>query len=163
MADGGGRRMTKAPGFLDRRRAARLMAEAGLEAVVLAQPESISYATGAFAGVASFWRRAGAAFVVIPADADAPLAAVVGDLQAADFASRSGIVDTRSHPIWVEVTDLENLDASDIAAEIVRADRARGRPQGFARPGTYDSAVSLAHLRDILGERGLSGSRIGIE
>jgi hypothetical protein len=35
-----------APAFLDRRRAARLMPERGLSALVLAQPESIVYATG---------------------------------------------------------------------------------------------------------------------
>ena len=45
------------PGYLDRRRAARLMQEQGLSALVLAQPESITHATGAFPGVASFWRR----------------------------------------------------------------------------------------------------------
>ena len=40
------------PGYLDRHRAARLMQEQGLSALVLAQPESITYATGAFPGVA---------------------------------------------------------------------------------------------------------------
>ena len=34
----------------------------GLDALVFAQPETIRYATGAFPGVATFWRRAGAAF-----------------------------------------------------------------------------------------------------
>jgi Xaa-Pro dipeptidase len=48
--------------------------------LVLSQPESITYATGAFPGVATFWRRAGAAFVVVPADEAAPLTAIVGDL-----------------------------------------------------------------------------------
>jgi hypothetical protein len=36
------------------------MAEQGLDALVLAQPESIKYATGAFPGVTTFWRRVGA-------------------------------------------------------------------------------------------------------
>ena len=35
-----------AAGFLDRRRARELMGEAGLDAVVLTQPESIRYAAG---------------------------------------------------------------------------------------------------------------------
>ncbi|MEQ1523056.1 MAG: aminopeptidase P family N-terminal domain-containing protein, partial [Aestuariivirga sp.] len=43
------------PGYLNRHRASRLMQEQGLSALVLAQPESITYATGAFPGVASFW------------------------------------------------------------------------------------------------------------
>ena len=90
------------PGFLDRHRATRLMQEAGLDAIVLSQPESIVYATGAFPGVATYWRRAGAAFVVVPADANAPLTAIVGDLQARAFAMQSGIADVRSQRIWVE-------------------------------------------------------------
>lgn len=155
--------MRRGSGFLDRPRAARLMAAAGLDAVVLCQPESINYATGAFAGVAAFWRRAGAAFVVVPADAAAAPAAVVGDLQAADFAARSGIADVRTHPIWVEVSSLDDPAAPDVAAAIVRADRAAGRPEGFARPGTYDPRLSLAELADILAERGLAGGRIGLE
>ena len=59
--------------------------------------KSIIYATGAFPGVATYWRRAGAAFVVVPADEAAPLAAIVGDLQAKAFAAQSGIADVRSH------------------------------------------------------------------
>ena len=90
------------PGFLDRRRAGRLMREEGLEALVLAQPESITYAAGAFPGVASFWRRAGAAFLLVPADEHQPLTAIVGDLQAKSFREASGIDDVRSHRIWVE-------------------------------------------------------------
>ena len=90
------------PGYLNRRRAAKLMQEQGLSALVLAQPESITYATGAFPGVASFWRRAGSAFAVVPADETAPLAAIVGDLQVNSFAAQSGISDVRSHRIWVE-------------------------------------------------------------
>ncbi len=73
------------PGFLDRRRATLLMRDQGLSALVFCQPETIIYATGAFAGVASNWRRAGAAFVVVPADEAAPLVAIVGDLQAGKF------------------------------------------------------------------------------
>ena len=112
------------PGFLDRHRAARLMRDAGLDALVLAQPESIVYATGAFPGVATYWRRAGAAFVLVPADETAPLAAIVGDLQAKDFATQSGIADVRSHRIWVESGALS---------------RSRPRqPRRSPRPAQYD-------------------------
>ncbi len=91
-------------GFLDRRRAQQLMQNEGLAALVLCQPESIVYATGAFPGVATYWRRAGAAFVIVPADAGQPLTAIVGDLQARSFAEQSGISDVRSHRIWVEAS-----------------------------------------------------------
>ena len=143
------------------------MADLGVAVLVLAQPESILYASGAFAGVASFWRQAGAVFLVIPADADAPLAAVVGDLQAAGFAKASGISDVRSHPIWVEGTALVPGDVTfDVAAAIVRADRASGRPEGFARPATFDADAAVGLLRNILVDRGLlagSTPRIGLE
>lgn len=148
-----------AGGHLDRQRASRLMQSLGVEAIVLVQPESILYATGATAGVASLWRRAGAAAVLVPADPEAPLAAVVGDLQAASFRALSGIADTRSHAIWVETTAITETD--DPVAAIARHDQAR--PEGFQRPATFDAAAMLAHLRDILQERGLASARIGLE
>ena len=136
------------PGFLDRRRASRLMRERGLDALVLAQPESIQYATGAFPGVATHWRRAGAAFVVVPADENAPLAAIVGDLQATSFATQSGIADVRSHRIWVETGTYPDAGSG---------------PQRSPRPAQYDLSATLALLRDILTERGLLHTRIGLE
>lgn len=135
-------------GYLNRHRASRLMQEQGLSALVLAQPETITYATGSFAGVASFWRRAGAAFVLVPADETAPLVAIVGDLQAKAFQLSSGIVDTRSHRIWVE-SDTSPLDQS--------------KPKRTPRPAQFDITRSLGLLRDVIAERGLEKSRIGLE
>lgn len=137
------------PGFLDRHRAARLMQERGLDALVLAQPESIIYATGAFPGVATYWRRAGAAFVLVPADEAAPFAAIVGDLQAKAFATQSGIADVRSHRIWVEAGVFPGSDAK--------------APSRSPRPAQFDLNRSLGLLRDILYERGLLNARIGLE
>ncbi|MDB5505552.1 MAG: aminopeptidase family protein [Devosia sp.] len=137
------------PGFLDRHRATRLMRQRGLDALVLAQPESIIYATGAFPGVATFWRRAGAAFVLVPADADAPLAAVVGDLQATAFSAQSGIADVRHHRIWVEAGPYPATDPTV--------------PVRSPRPSQFELPQSLALLRDLLAERSLLGSRIGLE
>jgi Xaa-Pro dipeptidase len=113
----------------------------------LSQPESIIYATGAFPGVASYWRRAGAAFVIVPADAGKPLTAIVGDLQARNFAEQSGLADVRSHRIWVETSRYPFEDA------------ARRGP----RPGQFDINASLALLRDALGDHGMEQQRIGLE
>lgn len=135
------------PGFLDRRRASHLMAQEGLSALVLCQPENITYAAGAFPGVASNWRRAGAAFLVVPGDETAPLTAIVGDLQARSFAQASGIADVRSHRIWVE-TDRFPLDPA--------------KPARSPRPAQYDLRDSLRLLQDALHERGISG-RVGLE
>ena len=134
-------------GFLDRHRAAHLMQSEGLAALVLCQPESITYAAGAFPGVATFWRRAGAAFLVVPIDEAAPITAIVGDLQAKDFAAQSGIADVRSHRIWVE------------ADRYPFEKRIRRNP----RPAQYDMATSLGLLQDVLAEKRLTGGRIGLE
>jgi Xaa-Pro aminopeptidase len=123
------------------------MQDQGLDALVLAQPESIIYATGAFPGVATYWRRAGAAFVVVPADETAPLIAIVGDLQAKAFAVQSGIADVRSHRIWVEA------GASDDPSAPVRS----------PRPAQYELSKALDLLREVLAERGLLKSRVGLE
>ncbi len=153
-------------GYLDRSRAGKLMAEQGLDALVLAQPETISYATGAFPGVATYWRRAGAAFVIVPRAATEPMAAVVGDLQADAFGAQSGIADVRTHSIWVETgcydsrLDNKNLD---VAHALVAGDLAIGKRERTSRPAQFDFTVSLGLLGDVLAERGLLQARIGLE
>lgn len=136
------------PGYLDRRRASRLLKNDGLAALVLCQPESIVYAAGAFPGVATFWRRAGAAFLVVPVDEDAPLSAIVGDLQSDAFANQSGIADTRSHRIWVE-RDIYPFDTA--------------KPVRMPRPAQFDFAASLALLHDVLRERNCQMQQVGLE
>ena len=136
-------------GYLNRHRASQLMQEQGLAALVLAQPESITYATGAPAGVASFWRRAGATFVLVPADPTSPMAAVVGDLQAKSFVAQSGISDVRSHRIWVETDHYPEPAPSKL----------RRSP----RPAQFELGQSLDLLQGILSERKLLNSPIGLE
>ena len=82
------------------------MEEQGLSALVLAQPETVTNVTGAFADVASFWRRAGAAFLVLPANQTYPMAAVVDGLQGKTSSIQSGILVVRSHRIWVEAVSI---------------------------------------------------------
>lgn len=137
------------PGFLDRRRAAALMRDQGLDALVLAQPESIAYAAGAFPGVATFWRRAGAGLLVVPADPEAPLTAIVGDLQAESFRRQSGIADTREHRIWVESDSFPAADP--------------GKPRRTPRPAQFDLAQVINLLGEVLAERGLRGGQVGLE
>ncbi len=146
-------------GFLDRSRAKRLMTEQGLDALVLAQPESIKYATGAFPGVATYWRHAGAAFVMVPHDG--PMTAIVGDLQVETFKLQSQIEDVRSHSIWVETGRFDGQ--ADIASAIVSSDVAKGKPIRQTRPAQYDARVSIALLRDSLAEHGVLNARIGME
>ena len=130
----------------------------GLQALVLSAPESLRWATGAFPGVATFWRRAGAAFLIVPCAADEPPIAIVGDLQAADFAAASGIVDVRSHRLWVETADFDP-DAANGTNPLAAIRPSRRDP----RPGTFDAPAAVALLADALAERNLSRGRVGLE
>lgn len=150
--------------FLDRTRAQRLMAEAGLDALILLSPESFRYASGAAPGVATMWRRSGAVAVLVPADAGAPEAAVVSDLFAANFRRDSHIADIRESPLWVEAGTLPaEAPSGDPARALADLWAAEGRGPDFARPTTFDPAVCHRHLADALAERGLARGRIGVE
>ena len=138
------------------------MQDAGIDALILAQPETIRYATGAFAGVASFWRRAGAAFVIVPGDRARAPVAIVGDLQAVSFRESSGIADVRTHPLWVESTRFDG-ESDRAAPAIVERDLREGRIAGASRPATYDRAAAFGLLRDAVGELGLSRAALGLE
>lgn len=149
---------------LDRIRAGRLMVMAGLDALVILSPEGFRHASGADPGVATMWRRAGAVAVLVPADPALPEAAVVSDLFAPAFRRSSHIGDVRINPIWVETADL-SAQPEDLPPEalIARALAAEGRPEGFARPATFDAARGFGLIRAALADRGLAGGVIGVE
>jgi Xaa-Pro aminopeptidase len=151
--------------YLDRARASRLMAGAGIDALVVLQPENFQYATGATPGVAALFRRAGAAVALVPADPSLAPAAVVSDLFEAAFRAASDIRDVRTHPLWVESLDVTaQLPSNRPAAALIRdAHAAAGRAPGFKRPATFEFGNAIAHLRDALAERGLLAARLGIE
>ena len=154
--------------FLDRDRASRLMAASGLDALVISEPEIFTYATGVSPGVPALFRRAGAAFALIPADPGLPAAAVIGDLYRDNFLARSPIQDVATHPIWIETVDLTGLLAGPGSnrpiEELVReAWSASGRPADFARPATFDLQASLKALKGLLAGRGLASARLGFD
>src|SRR5690242_14645113 len=154
--------------FLDRDRAQRLMEVAGLDALVISEPEIFSYATGVGPGVPALFRRAGAAFALVPADPALPAAAVIGDLYRDNFLARSPIRDVATHPIWIENVDVTGLLAGPGSnrpiEELVReAWSATGRPTDFARPATFDLQASLKALKPLLAARRLDGARLGFD
>ncbi|HEY8012767.1 MAG TPA: aminopeptidase P family N-terminal domain-containing protein, partial [Dongiaceae bacterium] len=153
--------------FLDRDRASRLMAAAGIDALVISEPEVFTYATGVSPGVPALFRRAGAAFAVIPADPAVPAAAVIGDLYRENFLARSPITDVATHPIWIETVDVTRQLAAGSNRpidEMVReAWSASGRPADFARPATFDLQASLKALKGLLAGRGLAKARLGFD
>lgn len=148
---------------LDRTRASQLMEVAGLDVLLLLSPESFTYATGAPAGVATMWRRAGAVAAIVPADPALQEAAVVTDLFEAAFRASSTLTDISINPIWVETGDIRGMEAQP-AEELIKAAWARrGRAPGFERPETFDASHGFQLAAALLAERGLHEGRIGIE
>lgn len=148
--------------LVDRARASRLLDHAGLDALVVAEPEGFSYVTGVSQGVPGLFRRAGAGFALLPADPAAPLGAVIGDLYVE--AARDAIPDVRSHPLWIETVDLTGAGRDgSIETRISTAWRSAGRPAGFARPATFDLRLALRQLRALLADRNLVGTRLGFD
>lgn len=152
---------------LDRQRVRRLLNERGLDALVLTQPENFLYATGLPAGVPAMWRRAGGATALVPSDPAARIGAVVGDLNADVLARRAPEIDLRTHPLWIDLVDIEGLDPAgvDTAALVTEAYRRdNGGEASFPpRPTTYSAAGAFAVLGDLLRENGLARARIGID
>lgn len=139
-------------GFIDRVRAMRLMEAEGLDALVLCAPSAFTYATGGSPGVAALLGRAGACFALVPADPARTVAAVIGDLEGKPFRAASGLVDVRSHPLWIETGQLGQGVGVAAAIEAGWGDRAHG----FARPATFDLKLAANALRDLL-TAGISG------
>ncbi len=139
---------------IDRARAQTLLAAEGLEGLVLFRPEAFRYATGLNAGVATMWGRAGSAIALVPADAGAPLAAVMSDHAAASARP----IDIRTHRIWIDGVTVS--DATTIA-EVDAAYRNSGNVG--PRPETFDQMACFGLLRDLLAERGLTKATLGVD
>lgn len=150
------------PGHVDRARAAGMMQQAGLDALLIVSPEAFHWATGAPAGVAAGWRRLGAAMAVIPGDPALPVGAVASDLFAGP-AQAAGCVPLRTHPIWPEALSLRAVMRDGASAADLIAAATADRPPGFARPATFDRAAALAQLRALLADQRLAGARLGVE
>ncbi|WP_426125817.1 M24 family metallopeptidase [Pararhizobium sp. PWRC1-1] len=148
---------------LDRTRASKVMETAGIDALLLLSPESFTYATGAPAGVATMWRRAGAVAVIVPADPALPQAAVVTDLFEAAFRASSAITDIRINPIWVETGDIRGMEAQPPEELIQAAWAKQGRAPGFQRPETFDANLGFQLAGTLIAEKGPGTGRIGIE
>ena len=149
---------------LDRMRAEKLMQEIGIEALILLSPESFSYATGAQAGVATMWRKAGAVAVLVPCDPELPETAIVSDLFAQNFSKVSHITDVRESVVWVETVNLEVEDKTHSAAsQVASAWRKSARADDFYRPATFDPVICYQHLKDAISQQGFTHSKIGFE
>lgn len=143
---------------IDRIRAQSLMQAAGIEALVLFQPEAFRYAIGATAGVASMWGRAGAAAALVPADAGLPLAAIASDHAAAAIREKLPGIDLCTHRIWIDSVDLTGATRLDEIDGYYQRARIGG-----PRPETFDRSLCFNLLGDVLAERGLGHGRVGVD
>ena len=134
------------------------MREAGLDALVLFQPEAFQYAIGAPAGVATMWGRAGAAIALVPSDAQRALAAIVSDHAAPSVLRKAPEVEVRTHRIWIDGVDLSGVNAISGIDGAYRGSGAAG-----PRPETFDRSACFNLLADLLTERGLRDARIGAD
>jgi Xaa-Pro aminopeptidase len=140
------------------------MQQAGLYAIVLSKPESYAWATGAPAGVASLFRRAGAALALLPAPAGEPIAAVSTELFATHAVRALGAAQVRTHSDWVETADIRPWIADGDASAAQLLQKAwHDRPTGFTRPAAFDARTSFEQLGALLRQRGLQGARIGLD
>ncbi|WP_421590332.1 M24 family metallopeptidase [Shinella sp. M27] len=139
---------------IDRARAEKLLAAEGLEGMVLFRPEAFRYATGLAAGVATMWGRAGSAIALVPADADAPLAAVMSD----HAAGNARPIDIRTHRIWIDGVTVANATSIE---QVDAAYRAGGNVG--PRPETFDQDTCFRLLADLLAERGLLRATLGVD
>lgn len=149
---------------LDRKRAHTLMQDADLDALILLSAEAFQHATGAVAGVATMWRRAGAVAVLVPADPALPETVIVSDLFAPAFRANSPIRDVRETPIWVEALTLsEAVPDAPAAPQFAPLWECTNRPPANVRPETFEARACYGHLQDALAERGMASARIGVE
>lgn len=141
---------------LDRQRAQALMREAGVDALVLFQPENFVYATGASPGVAAMWRRGGASVAIVPSDPGAQTTAIIGDLNLDSATMTAPDVDFRPHRIWVDTVDIIGLPPEGRSAAAILNDAYRRQNSGSdafrRRPTTYDFPEVLRLLGDLLTE-----------
>ncbi len=147
--------MTQEP--IDRARAQAVMEAAGLDALVLFQPEHIAHATGTHPGVAALFRRAGAASALVPADPTQRIAAVMPDLASGAVRATGAPVDVVFHPIWVDTALAALHGADDPLSAVLPADTPA------VRPSTFDARAAFALLGDQLKRLGLAGARLGVD
>ncbi len=146
-----------AQGGIDRARAQALMRTAGLDGLILFQPEHVAYATGVNPGVAGLFRRAGAASALVPADPAQQLGAVMPDLAEAAVRMAGLSAGVAYHRIWVDTARVETHGADVSLKDLLTG------PAGPPRPATFDAQAAFCLLAEQLRTRGLERARLGAD
>jgi Xaa-Pro dipeptidase len=144
-------------GAIDRERAQALMAAANLDALILFQPEHVSYAAGVNPGPAALFRRAGAASVLVPADPSLGVAAVMPDLTEGAVRVAGSPVDVAYHRIWVDTATVAPHDPDAPLGQVLSA-----APQPL-RPANFQARTAFGLLGEQLRAKGLQDARLGAD
>ncbi|TIW06050.1 MAG: aminopeptidase P family protein [Mesorhizobium sp.] len=150
-------------GALSRRRASELMERAGLDALILCEPEAIRYATGAPIAPAALFRRAGACFALVPRQPDIPLGLVVPDYDISSFAQYAPDAVLRSHLTWIEHVSIDIQSCESLEQRLEAALQLLKRPRDFRRPATFDLGVSAGVLSSLMADLGIDGGIVGLD
>ena len=147
--------------FVDRHRACYILELAGLDALVIAEPEGFRTISGVSQGVAALFRRAGAGFAVLPAGSDdshrhcdrRPFRRGRSNNRLPDARCASPV--DRACRAW-------GRRGSDRASRRRRLGGTQAVRVDFARPATFDLRLALTVLTDLLTDRGSGASPAGI-
>jgi Xaa-Pro dipeptidase len=127
--------------------------ERGLDVYIAYTPSNVFYATGFQSYfLMQWWRMQGTVLAVIPTDESVEVGMMVGDFEAKPAQQVSGISDVRSYMLWPEIRD----------AEAVQRPLEGGESEA-PRPAQFDEDEQDGIMRDLLGDRGLLGARIGTD
>ncbi len=142
---------------IDRKRARALMQQAGLDALLLLQPEHVAWAIGVHPGPASLFRRAGAAAVLVPRDPEKALQAVMPDLAAGAVRRGCGAARVDFHTTWVETGTVRSHRPDEALRDILAP------PAVADRPATFDAPAAFDLIAQQMGRLGLDRGRIGVD
>lgn len=129
----------------------RRLHERGLDAYIAYTPSNVFYTTGFQSYfLMQWWRMQGTVLAVIPADESVEVGMMIGDFEAGPAQRVSGIRDVRAYRLWPEIRD----------AEAVGVPLVNGETEA-PRPAQFDEGEQDGIVRELLGDRGLLGARIG--
>jgi Xaa-Pro aminopeptidase len=129
------------------------MREERLDAYLAYTPSNNRYCSGFVSWfVGEHWRFHGGQLTLVPADSDIPPALILPEAEASLARRSTRIEDVRGYEMWIETRELD---------VITKPPRQGTTP--LQRTSWWEPAEQDAILRDVLGERGLLGGKIGTD
>jgi len=125
-----------------------LMSEAELSGILAFQQDNIRYISGYRPG-GHVQKSMGTYSAFIPSDPSLSSALIVSEFDEMWARLASGLSDVRALRLWVEIDDLGALE--------------RGETTIRPHPVQFEMADVFAHIRGVLGDRGLLGGSVGCE